>query len=167
MFRHIVKVLVWLLIITIPFANKVSAQQSKQEKQTEKEALVKQKILDKRFTFIAETALPMRGSMRQLTPGYDLRVAGDSVVVYLPYFGRAYSAPLNLIGGGVQFTSVKFDYKVTERKKGGWNIIIKPSDVDDGQQLNLTIFTNGTASVQATSNNRQPIQFNGYISTRK
>lgn len=98
--------------------------------------------------------------MRMLTPGYDLRITRDSVVAYLPYFGRAYSAPLNLMGGGVQFTSIKFDYKVEERKKGGWNIIIKPNDVDDNQQLNLTVFSNGSASVQVTSNNRQAIQFN-------
>ena len=167
MSRHIVRAIVWLLIMAIPFASQVSAQQSKQEKQAAKEALIKKKIQDRRFTFIAETALPMRGSMRMLTPGYDLRVTRDSVVAYLPYFGRAYSAPLNLMGGGVQFTSVKFDYKIEERKKGGWNIIIKPNDVDDNQQLNLTVFTNGSASVQATSNNRQAIQFNGYISMGK
>ena len=164
MFKHLLKIAALLLMLMFVINNSASAQQSKQEKQAAKEALIKKKIQDRRFTFIAETALPMRGSMRMFTPCDDLRITRDSVVAYMPYFGRAYSAPLNLMGGGFHFTSLKFDYKVEERKKGGWNIIIKPNDVDDNQQLNLTVFSNGSASVQVTSNNRQAIQFNGYIS---
>ncbi len=45
------------------------------------------------------------------------RVMGDSIVTYLPYFGRAYSVPVNLSQGGIQFTSTDFDYTIESKRK--------------------------------------------------
>jgi hypothetical protein len=69
--------------------------------------------------------------------------------------------------GGIQFTSVKFDYKETKRKKGGWDIVIKPEDTQDARQLILNISETGYASLQVLGNNRQPINFTGYIDKKK
>lgn len=49
----------------------------------------------KNFVFVAQTMSPLRGGLRQLTSYYDLRVSNDSVISNLPYFGRAYVAPMN------------------------------------------------------------------------
>jgi hypothetical protein len=129
-------------------------------------SVVQNFIKTKEFVFKAQTVLPMTGMSRQLTSEYDVRFLGDSVVAYLPYFGRAYSAGYGE-GGGIDFTSTKFEYKVKERKKGGWDISIKPQDAKDVQALNFTISENGYASLQVTSNNRQPISYNGYVMERK
>jgi hypothetical protein len=69
--------------------------------------------------------------------------------------------------GGIHFTSTNFEYKVTERKKGGWDIVIKPKDVQAVQEFNFSIFDSGSASLQVNSTNRQPISFNGYVSEKK
>lgn len=129
-------------------------------------ATVQQLVQSKNFVFRAQTVLPMSGASRQLTSEYDIRFLGDSVVSYLPYFGRAYSAAYGE-GGGIKFTSKKFEYKAKQRRKGGWEISITPEDTKDVQQLNLTVSENGYASLQVTSNNRQPISYNGYITKRK
>ena len=130
------------------------------------EVQVQNLINSKNFVFKAQTMLPMTGGSRQLTSEYDVRVLGDSVVSYLPYFGRAYSVTYGE-PGGLDFTSTKFDYEVNHRKKGGWDVTIKLTDTRDVQQLNFTISENGYATLQVTSNNRQPISFNGYIAERK
>jgi hypothetical protein len=124
-----------------------------------------QRIVEsKNFVFKAQTASPQRGRNVQLTSDYDLTIAGDSMVSYLPYFGRAYSAPIDPTKGGIMFTSVKFDYTQSPKnKKGKWEITIQPKDVTDVQQLFLEIFDNGTASLRVTLQNRQPIAFYGYI----
>jgi len=57
------------------------------------QAAVKDLITSRNFVFKAQTALPLGGQARQLTSDYDLRVYGDSLIAYLPYFGRAYTAP--------------------------------------------------------------------------
>jgi hypothetical protein len=127
-------------------------------------AVIAKKIQDGNFVFIAQSVAPSQGMIRQLSPDYDLRVSSDSVIAYLPYFGRAYSAPIGVSEGGIKFTSTKFKYIQRDRKKGGWDIIIKPADTDDVKQLLLTVFQNGSAFLQVTSVNRQLISFNGYIS---
>lgn len=127
------------------------------------DAGVRQMIKNKDYAFIARTVIPTGGRIVQLTSSYDMRVSKDTVVAYLPYFGRAYTAPIGNSNPGVQFTSTNFAYNVTERKKGGWEISIRPKDVQDIQQVNLTVSEAGSATLQVTSNNRQPISYNGII----
>ena len=128
-------------------------------------AIVRQKVEAKRYTFVAQTAIPMRGRTVQLTSLYDLKRTGDSVIAGLPYYGRAYSAPINPSDNGINFTSVSFDYKSTYRKKR-WEISIKPKDMQSVSEMNLIIYSNGRATLQVTSNNRQPISFNGVLSPK-
>lgn len=132
----------------------------------EKETIIQEKIQQKNYVFRVQSVSPPRGNISQLSLEYDLRVSMDSVISYLPYFGRAYIAPISASEGGIKFTSTSFDYKVALRKKGGWDITIRPKDVSDIRQLFLTVFPNGNASLQVMSNNREPISFNGFISDR-
>ena len=128
---------------------------------------VKNLIENKNFVFKAQSASPMGGTNRPLTSEYDLRLLGDSVVTYLPYFGRAYTAPIPGESGGIRFTSTEFDYKAKQRRKGGWEITIVPKDVNDVRQIMISVSENGWANLQVTSNTRQPISFNGYIVSGK
>jgi len=77
---------------------------------------VENAINSKSFVFKAQTVVPMSGSLRYLTSDYDVRLKGDSIVTYLPYFGRAYSVTYGE-RGGIDFTSTKFDYKVTPERE--------------------------------------------------
>jgi len=116
------------------------------------------------FGFEAEQASPMSGRTRQLTPGYHLKISGDTVIADLPYYGRAYSAPTNMSGSGITFTAVGPKYESTLDKKKRWQIKIKPEGVDDVEDLTLMVFENGRADLRVNSRNRQPISFSGYIS---
>lgn len=108
--------------------------------------------------------MPTGSRNRQITSDFDLRISGDTLVCYLPYFGRAYVAPIDITKGGFQFTSTKFDYTIVDnKKKNGWDILIKPKDVSDVRDLSFTIFENGNATLRITSDNRQPIAYDGYI----
>ena len=127
---------------------------------------VKKLVEGKDFIFKAQTASPLGGMTRQLTTEYDLRVIGDSMITYLPYFGRAYTAPLPGSTGGINFTSTDFAYSVSEKKKGGWEIRITPSG-NDVRQLFLTVSESGYATLQVLSTNRQSISYNGYVARRK
>lgn len=119
------------------------------------------------YRFIAQTAIPMGGATKHLSYGYDLTVSHDSVVAYLPYYGRAYTAPIDPTKSGIQFTSTQFDYKVDTTKKGGWEITIKPRDNRDVNQINLSVSSAGYASLRVTSVNRQAISYSGEIVKRR
>ena len=128
---------------------------------------VESAVLSKNYVFTAQSVTPLGGRYRQLTSDYDLRVSTDKVVAYLPYFGRAYSAPIDPTQGGINFTSNKFAYQQTSRKKGGWIVTIKPTDVQDVRELTLTIASGGNATLNVISNNRQSISFDGYVHVKK
>ncbi len=155
------------LFVAVLALNTIQAQNSKKDREKEKAARVQSIVSSKDFVFIAESALPTGGRSFYLTSTYNVSVLNDSVLSDLPYFGRAYSAPLNPAEGGIKFTSTNFDYKVQSRKRGGWDILITPKDTRDVRQLFLTASEDGYASLQVTSNNRQPISFRGYIKERK
>jgi len=152
----------FLLMLMIVNAN--AQQTAKQIKQQEKAASIKHKINAQKYTFIAQYAQPLRGGQKYLTSDYDLRVKRDSIIAWLPYFGRAYmDVPYNSTDDGIKFTSTKFDYKIVEKKKGGWTITIVLNDVRRSQKLFLDVFTNGSATLQVASNSRDAITFQGYI----
>jgi hypothetical protein len=133
----------------------------------QKESTISNIVEVRQFVFHAQTALPTTGASRQLTSEYDLTVTKNSVVSYLPFFGRAYSLPYGSTEGGFNFTSTKFDYSSTNRKKGGWEISIKPKDIADFREFSLTLSENGYGTLQVITNNRQPISFTGYITPIK
>ncbi len=143
----------------VVFTSSISAQV--------KGSSIKNIVEAREFVFHAQTALPTSGPSRQLTSEYDLKISKNSVVSYLPFFGRAYSLPYGSTEGGFNFTSTKFDYSSINRKKGGWEISIKPKDVSDFREFLLTLSESGYGTLQVITNTRQPISFTGYITTVK
>lgn len=134
--------------------------------QTAGDTTIKNLVEGKNFVFQAQSAQPARGASRQLTAGYELRVSMDTLTAQLPYFGRAYNAPMDMRGGGIEFTSIDFAYTLEAKKKGRWNITIEPKDAKDVRQMILSVSENGYASLQVLSNNRDPINFNGVVVER-
>ncbi|WP_428331276.1 DUF4251 domain-containing protein [Mucilaginibacter sp.] len=158
----------FVFILILGSVNSLFAQSTKKEKQAAKAAQLKNMVEAHNYLFTADQANPTRGGMKQLTYGYDLKVTKDTVVAYLPYYGRAYVAPIGTTDGGIKFTSTNFDYTSTEGKNGGYNIVIKPKDSDQNdfkgvRYLRLSITSSGYASLQVISSNRDAISFNGSI----
>jgi len=138
-----------------------------QAQEKDKAAITKQLVESQRYIFIPQSAMPLSGRVRQLTFDYSLKITKDTLDCYLPYFGRAYSAPIDATQGGIQFVTSSFEYTATPRKKSGWDISIKPKDTRDVQQMQLSVSETGYASLQVISTNRQAISFNGYITEIK
>lgn len=118
----------------------------------------------KTFTFVPQTVSPTGSRTRQVTGGFFLRLSGDTVQSYLPYFGRSYSAPISGSRGGMDFTSTDFGYQAGQGRKDATLIVIEPRSGTDVRQITLQVYPNGNASLQAISNNRSAISYNGYIS---
>jgi hypothetical protein len=149
---------VFILLFIINCASMLCAQDSA------KTIAIKNAIINKHYSFEAQSVFPQSGNFRQLTPGYyDVQIRNDSIISYLPYYGRAFSAPINPDDGGIKFTSVKFDYNMQPRKKGGWSIIIKLKDAANVQELDFIISEDGYTSLSVASNDKETISFNGYI----
>jgi hypothetical protein len=159
--KAVLIILLALLSFNIGFA-----QESKEDKKQKEYARIESLINSKNYVFVAESVLPLGRRTINLTSTYFLRVSSDTVVSDLPYFGRAFVAPIDPSEGGFHFTSTSFNYDIKERKKGGWDITILPKDEKDVRQMFLSVTESGYGSLQVTSNSRQQISYNGYIKER-
>jgi len=135
----------------------------------------------KTYTFVARSATPLNvqdiSAVMSRIPGniqgggtinlnetyYDVKVTPDSIVAFLPYYGRAFSAPIGQNEGGVKFNSKKFSYKNTKGKKRGWNILIETKDAKENFRLVLSIGDEGYATLSLNSNAKQSITYQGYL----
>jgi len=145
------------ILLALAFLVTGSTQAQKLDKKQ-----VRELVLSKNFVFKAEYVLPMGAPSRFLTSEYDLKIHGDSLISYLPYFGRSYVAPPPG-EGGINFTSTDYEYKTKEKKKGRWEVTLKPREAGIKNELTLEVYENGTARLLVSSSERQSISYTGYI----
>jgi len=154
------RIFCWICLLLALFA--ASLAQAQKVKPNLKAAIDSQQ-----YVFVAERANPMRGISRPISGGYDLTITKDKIIAFLPYYGVATQAPIDATDGGIKFTSLSFAYKITPRKKGGWDVAVDVKDVQNVTSLKLTFFDNGSATLDVNSSMRDPISFTGYVQPYK
>jgi len=135
----------------------------------------------KNYVFVASSANPLNaadinnvmsrmpgytggGNINLTGSNYNFTVTPDSLVSYLPYYGRSYTPKIgDPNDSGIKFKSKDFTYKSTKNKKGSWLILMNPKDIKDNYNLTLSITKAGRATLSVTSNNQQAISFEGNI----
>lgn len=128
---------------------------------------IKELLEAKQWAFEPLSMTPSRGRMRTLTAGYTLRLNGDTLMVYLPYVGRAYNAPISSSESGYDFTTTEFTYDVKPAKKKGYAVAIKTNGKVYNSEFAITVYDDGTAYVRAMSTNREVISYNGSIKKKQ
>jgi len=122
---------------------------------------IKNLIDSKRFVFEVQSTVPMRGITKHESYGFFLKVSGDTLICYLPYYGRATIPTMDPGARPLDFTSTHFECSVNDRKKGGWDVLISPKDQKYVRDMLLTVFDNGSGSLSVNSLNLDPISYNG------
>jgi hypothetical protein len=131
-------------------------------------APIKDSVIAQRYVFTPTNMMPQGSKSRMVDAGYELKVTKEKISCYLPYAGRAYNVNPASSNGPLDFSANTFDYTATEGKKNELNIVIKPRGSNiDVRDLQLTVYENGTAYLNANFNNRQPISFNGNVDVIK
>ncbi|MDR2562351.1 MAG: DUF4251 domain-containing protein [Prevotellaceae bacterium] len=136
------------------------------DKKKEKSDEIGNLIESKSYVFVARSVTPLSGATKHLSSGYDLTLAGDTLVAFLPYFGRAYMMVRPGADGGIKFTSTKYEYKLKTIKRG-WEISLKTKDVENSPELFLSISKSGYAELRVSDISRESISFYGHIEARK
>ncbi len=121
------------------------------------------------WLFIAEQSTPQFGGNRGgLDAGYEVKCSKDVLQSILPYYGRSFS------GGGAYTNQGPLDFKTGEftitkekGKKNSWILVIRPASIPDVREYRLTVFNNGTASLDVQLNNRTPMSFRGHLEIRQ
>ncbi|MBS1745465.1 MAG: DUF4251 domain-containing protein [Bacteroidetes bacterium] len=120
-------------------------------------------LQNKRFAFQPNNMIPATGRLRVLDYVYALQVKNDSLIVNLPYIGKAYTAPIDPNDVGYNFTSTDFSYSVSKGKKDSYIAVIKTNDRVYNPTFTLIVFNNCRASLLVNSTEKQQISYNGMI----
>ena len=102
----------------------------------------------------------MRGVSKSVSYGYSVEVRNDSLISYLPYFGRAYSVPYGG-GKGLNFAERIGSYKEFQEKSGKRHIEIGLKNEEDTYLYTIVVFDNGKSSIDVQSRQRESISFSG------
>ncbi|MDA3879354.1 MAG: DUF4251 domain-containing protein [Prolixibacteraceae bacterium] len=139
-----------------------SRKEIRNEKKVQIASRVDSMLMAKDYVFNARSAHPMSMPVVNLTSEYDLKVKGDSVFVYLPYYGRAYQADYMSSEGGIKLEELYEDYRV-EKDDDGYRIHFDAEGRSDEYIFTLSVSPSGYASLVVSCNNRQSIRFSGII----
>lgn len=146
---------IFFSLLLIPYLNVGFAQSRMQT--------VELLLKSKQFIFVPVSVNPLSGRTRYLDGYFDLKLKNDSLVSYLPYFGRTTMAPIGSDDTGMRFTSTDFSYFYKQGKKGSYYVVIQVKDNANSNKFYLTVYENYTALLVASSNFRDQITFRGDI----
>ena len=123
-------------------------------------------IVSENYKIDVNTAMPMRGRSIPLTSLYSLEIRNDSVISYLPYYGRAYSIPYGG-GNGLNFKAPLKEYNMKLDKKGNSVITFTARNPEDKFDFRVKVYSNGSTSIDVNMQNRQSISFQGELDVKE
>lgn len=150
-----------LLLLMVAGLSSLNAQDKKEKKELREKA-VKEQVESESYKIEVSTAYPQRGKTVHLSSNYSVEVRNDSVFSYLPYYGRAYSIPYGG-GEGLIFNAPISEYKMETKRKGDAKVDFTARSKEDRFRFAMTIFPNGSASINVSSQNREAINFSGEL----
>lgn len=151
-----------ILVLMALFTLAAGAQKGVSKKAQRAEA-VEKVLASKHFVVDVSMTYPQGSAAVPATSDYSLEVRGDTLVSYLPYFGRAYNIPYGG-GKGLNFSAPIGSYHAARDAKGLTRIRIVVGNEEDTYTYNLEVFDNGRATIDVIANEREPISYGGELS---
>lgn len=163
--KHHIKTSSWVLCMLMLTALLLTACKSadglsKAERKARTAQMVANALQNREFTIEVDWMRPLGGKPTHVNSNYGVKVKGDAVDSYLPYFGEAYNLPYGG-GKGLNFEGEITDYAVTRKDGKQYLIEMKIVNDEDNFIYYIEVFDNGKASIDVISRNRDPISFDG------
>ena len=132
----------------------------KAERRAKRAQAVEQALAARHYRVSVNMMYPRNGKAKTVSSDYGLEVKGDTLVSYLPYFGRAYNVPYGG-GKGLNFTETFTEYHSKKLSNGATQVLIKVKNEEDVYDFILEIFDNGSTSIDMNSRERESINYSG------
>lgn len=130
-------------------------------RQAETASVVNAAVADRHYKITITQAYPQRGGSVNVSRDFFLEVKGDTLVSYLPFFGRAYRS---LYGGtekGLNFTETIRKYEQAKSKAGVTRIRMQARNEEDSYVYTVEIADNGKASIRVQAMERDDMRYDG------
>ena len=149
----------WVMLVGCATAEERAARAAEHAK------AVKTALQERNYQIAVNRMYPSRGASKTVSSGYTVEVRNDSLISYLPYFGRAYDVPYGG-GNGLNFSAPIRNYKESQTKSDLRHIEIDVKNDEDTYLYTLDIFDNGSTDINVRSRQREPISFSGQMEFR-
>ena len=127
-------------------------------------ALIQNRISEglssRHYVIDVDRAHPDGRSPIHLTSPYSVTISNDTIVSYLPFFGRAYDVPYGG-GTGLNFTGRILQYEESITRKGCHLIMMEVHSEEDTYQYAIDLYNDGTAIINVHPRRRSHIAFTG------
>lgn len=117
------------------------------------------------FEITNEWAMPLGGNMINLI-GNDnfIRVDGDSLNIFLPYFGVRHSGGGYGSEGGIRYEGVPKNLSITyDEKRNNYMLQFEGNHDSENFRFMVTIFPNGDTNTSVNSSQRGSISYRGEL----
>lgn len=146
--------------------NIISCGSSKTEADKDNEfQKLKEQIQNKEFTIENEWLMPLGGNPINLigNPNF-IRFKGDSIELFLPYFGVRHMGGGYGSEGGIKYEGLAKNYLVEENSEDREiNLSFETEQDTENLEFKITIFPNGNANTNVNSSQRNNISYQGEI----
>lgn len=149
------------LLLTVILAGCATSEERAAQK-AERVKKVTAALNERHFKIAIAHMHPLKGPSKAVSYGYSVEVRNDSLISYLPYFGRAYNVPYGG-GKGLNFSAPVESYQEEVGKNGKRHIEIGLTNDEDSYLYTLDVFDNGSSSVSVSSRQREQISYTGDI----
>ena len=151
----------WIIFIVMAAALAGCATTAERmEREARTAAQVSEALASRHYTINVLMMYPQRGRAVNLTTNYSVEVKGDSLISYLPYFGRAYNVPYGG-GKGLNFIAPITGYQTETDRKGITRVVLTTENEEDRYQYVLEVSSSGDSYVQVQSRQRDFIRYSG------
>ena len=151
----------WIIIIVLAAALAGCATTAERmEREARTAAQVSEALASRHYTINVLMMYPQRGRAVNLTTNYSVEVKGDSLISYLPYFGRAYNVPYGG-GKGLNFIAPITGYQTETDRKGMTRVVLTTENEEDRYQYVLEVSSSGDSYIQVQSRQRDFIRYSG------
>ena len=130
------------------------------EREARTAAQVSEALASRHYTINVLMMYPQRGRAVNLTTNYSVEVKGDSLISYLPYFGRAYNVPYGG-GKGLNFIAPITGYQTETDRKGITRVVLTSENEEDHYRYILEVSSSGDSYIQVQSRQRDFIRYSG------
>ncbi len=151
----------WIIIIVMAAALVGCATTAERmEREARTAAQVSEALASRHYTINVLMMYPQRGRAVNLTTNYSVEVKGDSLISYLPYFGRAYNVPYGG-GKGLNFIAPITGYQTETDRKGITRVVLTSENEEDRYRYILEVSSSGDSYIQVQSRQRDFIRYSG------
>jgi len=136
------------------------------EERAARAAEMKKKVVlalgERKYKINISRMMPMRGPSKSVSYGYSVEVRNDSLISYLPYFGRAYNVPYGG-GKGLNFSASIDSYQEYQKRNDLRHIEIGLTNDEDTYLYIIQVFDNGSSSIEVQSRQRERVSYSGEL----